>query len=466
MPTPPKSRAPHPQAPDDLDLDDDTAAEEVRTTSGEGHRPTGRLSRFARLSSMTAGVAARSFTQKVTSAFQSKEAAESSRKKTLSANAEAIASTMGELKGAAMKIGQMLSADPDLLPEEMTDALSTLQKDAPPMPYNMVRDVVEKSLEGPLESFFTDFSVEPIGAASIGQVHKATTHDGQSVAVKVQYPGIADTIESDMKNLGSLLNMARVKLTKEQADQYLDEITQVLKRESDYLNEADNLERFQTVLRDVEGVRVPTPNYELTRSDVLTMEYVEGVRLGDWLQGASAEDRTEQGERVVHAYIHMMHHHGALHADPHPGNFLVDSDDQVVFLDLGAVRDYDLGFAEGLAKVLVAHWRGDLDAMMELLEGLGFATQGLDPELIYDWFEIILEPLLNNAQFDFGAWDIHETARKYVFDNPSLMNFHPPREALFYLRVLAGLRGIFGSADVRINAWKISRRSIKDMGLM
>ncbi|MCP4501303.1 MAG: AarF/ABC1/UbiB kinase family protein [Deltaproteobacteria bacterium] len=446
--------------------DEQDSAEGSESENAEEHRPTTRFSRFARLSSMSAQVAARSFGQKVASAFQTKEEAEKARKQTLSTNATTIASTMGELKGAAMKIGQMLSADPDLLPSEMTDALSVLQKDAPPMSFQMVTKVVEESLGGPLSSFFAEFTDEPIGAASIGQVHKAITHEGQVVAVKVQYPGISDTIESDMKNFGSLLNMARVKLTKEQTEGYLEEITEVLKRESDYLNEADNLERFQIVLKDVEGVRVPTPVYELTRKDVLTMEFVEGERLTDWLGKAEKEERNLQGERVVHAYIHMMHLHGALHADPHPGNFLVDQDGKVVFLDLGCVRDYDLAFAEDLAKLLVSHWRGDLDLMMGLLDELGFSTKGVDAELIYEWFDIILEPLLNNQAFDFGVWDIHESARRFLFENPSLMSFHPPREALFYLRVLGGLRGIFGSADVRINAWKISKAAIKKMGLI
>ena len=413
---------------------------------------------------MTAGVAARTLGQRVTAAFQSKEAADASRRRTLATNAEKMASTMGHLKGAAMKVGQMLSADPDFLPEEMNDALSTLQQNAPPMPFEVVKEVVEAALSAPLDQLFESFSTEPIGAASIGQVHRAMTRDGQDVAVKVQYPGIADSIESDMKNMASLLNLARAKVPKERIDAYVDEVTETLKKESDYLNEADNLERFQVVLKDLPELRAPTPVFELSRRNVLTMEFIEGPRLTDWLITASETQKTQKGEALIKAYITMMHEHGVLHADPHPGNFLVDNEERVVFLDLGCVRDFETSFAEGLAGILIGVWRSDLDRVMRELAALDFQTEGVDPELIWEWLELILEPLITPGLFDFGAWPIHENSRAFVLKNPSILSFAPPRQALFYVRVLAGLRGLLGKASVRMDAHAISKAAIQSLG--
>ncbi len=439
----------------------DFADEPDADTSTKAHKATGRFGRFAKLSTMTAGVAARTLGQKMAGAFQSEEGREESRKRTLENNAQKMADTMGELKGAAMKIGQMLSADPDLLPKEMAGALAGLQSEAPPMDLEMVHGQIQKQLGGPVEEFFSSFSDAPIGSASIGQVHRATTVDGQDVAVKVQYPGVRDSIRSDIKNLSSLLNLARVRLTKEQTDAYLDEVTEVLVRESNYLDEADSLERFRTVLGPIEGVRVPTPLYDLTREEVLTMEFIEGERFVDWVKARPDDIRTEYGERMVGAFIHMMHIHGALHADPHPGNFLVDTNGDVVFLDLGCVRQYPLEFSRGLAQVLIAHWGGDLDRLIAQMADLGFRVDSVDPELVYEWFEIILAPLLSDRVFDFHDWDIHEASRKFILAHPSLLDVHPPPEAIFYLRVLAGLRGIFANAGVQVNAYRLSKDSLK-----
>lgn len=418
---------------------------------------TGRLSRLARLSGLGAGVAARHITQRVASAFQTDAEAEEARRRTLQRSAANVVTAFAELKGAAMKVGQMLSTDPELLPPEVSEQLSLLQRDAPPMPFAVVRQVVETALGGSLGDLFREFSEQSLGAASIGQVHRAITADGQEVAVKIQYPGIADTIESDMKNLGALLGFARAAVPKERLDMYLEEVTEVLQRESDYLWEADQLERFQTVLRNVEGVRTPLPVHELTRKNVLTMEFIEGRRLTEWLLGAGDEARRKQGERLVHAYLEMVHVHGALHADPHPGNFLVDESDHLVFLDLGCVRDYDPTFADDLIRIVQSLWRGDLDNAVGAWQRMGFRDDQVEPEVIYEYLELILEPLLVDREFDFGAWPIHERGLRFIKENPSLLTFAPPREALFYLRVLAGLRGLLGSAGVRLNAHRLAR---------
>jgi len=267
-----------------------------------------------------------------------------------------------------------------------------------------------------------------------------------------------------MKNLGSLLNLARAKIPKERIDLYFAEVTEVLKRESDYLHEADTLERFKTVFRDLPMVEVPTPVHELCRKTVLTMEFVEGERLHRFLKGASPEVRNATGRRVLEAYIEMIHVHGALHADPHPGNFLVKADGTVVFLDLGCVRDYPIDFTDGLIRILIAMWRADDGLLMTTLEDLGFDLSEMTADLAYDWLEMVLEPLLADRDFDFSTWDIHERGLRYFRDNPALMTFHPPREAIFYIRVLAGLRGLMGQTGVVVNGYRLGREAAVRLG--
>ena len=430
-----------------------------------------RLSRFAKLTSLGASVTARHVAQKVAAAFTDEAGAAEAERRARTKSAEQMTRTLGELKGAAMKLGQMLATDPELLPPEFVDQLSLLQHSAPAMDFGTVKAAVERAFDQPLQALFAEFSEQPIGAASIGQVHRATTRDGQDVAVKVQYPGIADTIRSDMKNLGSLLVMARAAYPKDRIDAYLEEITTVIERESDYLNEADNLERFQVLLKDVEGVRVPIPVHELTRKTVLTMELFRGKKLEDWLAQAPDEQKTAQGQRLLRSYLVMIHEHGALHADPHPGNFMVLEHDLVGgipaigLLDLGCVRDFPVAFMDQQLKLLTALWRHDLDAMQAIWRGMGFLDNHVDAELIYEWMQLLFEPLLVDRVTDFGTWKVNEAAMRFVLDNPSIKLWAPPREVLFYVRVLAGVRALLHKVGMKVNAYQISRRVVRERGL-
>jgi predicted unusual protein kinase regulating ubiquinone biosynthesis (AarF/ABC1/UbiB family) len=437
-------------------------------------KPTaGRFSRFAKMTGLTAGVAARHVTQKMMSAFQSDDDAERSKRGAEMKSAQQITKTLGEMKGAAMKIGQLLSTDPELLPADMVHELAKLQSSAPAMDAETVRAVVGEALGGSVDDHFSWFSEEPIGSASIGQVHRATTKDGQDVAVKVQYPGIADAIRSDMKNMGALLGVMRAALPKERVDGYLDEVRSVIERESDYLQEALNLERFQVVLKDVAGVRVPIPVHELTRKNVLTMEFLPGVRLEEWLKDATPEQKNVQGTRLIRMTVESMHRHGVLHADPHPGNFLVltgeaavDGAPPIGLLDLGAVRDYDIAFADGLIRLLSAMWRHDLELLQKRWRAMGFIDRGVDPEDAYEWLSFILEPILVDKEFDFGTWQVQEKALAFVLEHPSIKLWAPPREVIFYLRVLAGLRGLLFKTGIRVNAYRLSRDVAAERGLL
>ncbi len=437
-------------------------------------KPTSsRFARFARMSGLTAGVTARHLGQKMASVFQNDEQKRSGEKAAQQKSAAQITKTLGELKGAAMKIGQMMATDPELLPPDMIEQISTLQHSAPAMSFHAVTEVVEAALGMPLSSAFSSFSPAPIGAASIGQVHRATTIDGLDVAVKVQYPGIADTIRSDMKNLGSLLAMMRVQLPKERVDGYVEEFTSVIEQESDYLREADNLERFVVLLGKLPGVRVPYPVHELTKKNLLTMQYLDGTRLETWLADAPVEQKNAQGARLIEIFLQSVHRNQVLHADPHPGNFLVLDKEPLVdgapplgILDAGCVREYDAAFTDGLIGFMAAMWRHDLDAMKASWTKIGFIDNDLDPELIYEWNELVLAPLLRNEDFDFANWKVQHDLTSFVMANPRVKMFSPPREVLFYLRTLVGLRGLLAKTGTKVNVYKIARAMAEERGVI
>lgn len=375
-------------------------------------------------------------------------------------NVDQIVNVMGQMKGAAMKIGQMLSSDPDIIAPEFADHLAALQKSAPPMDYVTVAAQIEAALDLPPDAVFRFFDPEPLGSASIGQVHRATLFDGRDVAVKVQYPGIHDSLESDLKNLGSMLKMGRVFMTKEKVDGFINEAREAILGETDYLAEAHSLQRFVDFFDGRPGIKVPAPIMEHCRKDLLVMEFVEGTKIDEAL--AAIEDEEELAAlavRFVETFVYMFHDLHALHADPHPGNFLLSPDGDLVLLDFGCVKDFDPVLTDGILDLLVAFWADDWHAMERLFREMGFGKDGGNypsHEVLRNYHHMILEPILHDAPFNMSTWKVHARARQFMRKNMSMIRLVPPPELLMYLRVLAGLKGILTRVDVAINIRQIA----------
>ncbi len=369
-------------------------------------------------------------------------------------NARHIVSVMGEMKGAAMKVGQMLSADPDLIAPEFADALTSLQHQAPAMDYVTVAQVVEAALDRPIDAVFRYFDPEPIGSASIGQVHRATLPDGRDVAVKIQYPGIEASLESDLRNLGGLLKVGRVFMTRDRSDALIAEARNAILSEADYLAEANNLARFNTLLADVEGVRVPEPVMELCRRTVLVMSFIEGEKLDDAMAALPRDRKDRVAERFIHLFVHLFHDLHVLHADPHPGNFMLDADDQVVLLDFGCVRDYAPRWSDAVLETLVAYWQRDGEGIRRCLKAQGYGKPGTEMpagDVLLNYFDLILAPLREHGPFDFSDWQVHARTRQYVREHLEMIKLVPPPEMLLYFRVLLGVKGIMSRSGGQVN---------------
>ena len=425
--------------------------------------PSGRFKRLLRVGALGASVGASTALRKVSQAVRPKgpkDALEDGEFRTR--QAEKVLKVLGEMKGATMKVGQILSSDPDLIPPEFMDKLSELQRDAPPMTYMTVQGIIEEAFGLPLSEVFDTFDPEPAGSASIGQVHRARLRSGEEVAVKVQYPGICDTLESDLRNLTSLLTLARVVADRERVEAYSHEARVALEQEMDYVGEARRLAHFHDIFAHVPGVTCPKPFEEWTRPNVLTMSFIRGAKLDEALNTmADGEERDAILMRWCELYSWMLHELHELHADPHPGNFILTSDNQLAVLDFGCVKRCDPRAADGILDILDACWQGDDARAANLYKELGFGREGcddsvFDPGMLRAYHELCLAPFLHDAPFAFGKWEMRRSAQEFMLENPAILKLVPPAEFLMMFRVLGGIKGLLNKLDARINVHQMA----------
>lgn len=417
------------------------------------HVRSGRAGRLLKLGNLAAAVSSRvvggRLRRTLLAPFQSAAAADEDRLRGFVGIAERVVETMGDMKGAAMKIGQMLSQGLADFPEEVLRTLARLQDAAPPMDFPLVSAQIEAAFDLPIHELFRYFDWRPVASASIGQVHRAELPDGTPVAVKVQYPGVADSLDADLDNLRMLLRLGRVVLKSEVVETYDREVREVLRAELDYEREARNITRFQGIygngaaVRYGRRVRVPKVFPEYTRRTVLTMEYLEGEKLDAYL--ARVTDPTERNrtaQLLFEVFARMFHELHLLHADPHPGNYLLDRDGNLILLDYGCVRDFRPAFTDGCLRVVQALRRGDAAALPPLFRALGwhnverFAVAKLD-----ELARLIMAPYLVDGEFPLGRWDVQRQFQRYLQQNLSFVHFQPPSEAIFFFRTCAGLLG-------------------------
>ena len=278
--------------------------------------------------------------------------------------------------------------------------------------------------------------------------------------MKVQYPGVLESIDSDMKNLRHLLRLGRMYITPAKADEFTEEARRSILAESDYRIEAANLERFAELFADWEHIRVPKPVPEYTRRTLLMMDFIEGVPFDEAVNAIeSPEVRDRLATYFIEAFVHMFHDWNALHADPHPGNFMLDRDGKIVLLDFGCIREFRPELADGVLKMLRAVMNDDFDGLVELYETFGFgqAEYGLpSTEVLREYHGIILEPLLHDGPFRFKDYTLHSRARDFVLEHRDMLRMTPPAELLLYFRVLAGLKGMMTRTDASVNVRAIA----------
>ncbi len=386
--------------------------------------------------------------------FASKDKREAALSRTLENEGYQLAELLGRMKGASMKLGQMLSADPDLVPPELAGPLASLQTESPPMAWPMVATLLERAWGKPVAEVLAWFDEVPRGSASIGQVHRARLHDGRDVAIKVQYPGVAAALSNDIKNLRGLMKLSRIVFDKRRVEGWLAEVEEQLVTELDYLGEAANLRGFGKVFEAFPDFVVPAPIDALTRDNVLVMTWLEGDKLDRAALAQPTEVRQAIALRMARTWIALFFEHHWLHGDPHPGNFLLLPDGRIGVLDFGATKRIPPELAAGVMVLFEHMWRRDDRAALAQLGAMSFgepgATAKVDPTLLGDYLRLVLAPFLAEAPFDYGSWRPHAAIKRMTIRHPSLWKLAPPKDLLPVLRVASGLKGLFAKLGVVI----------------
>src|SRR6202165_3438532 len=308
-----------------------------------GKLPTGRLARPARVGGLVTGQGLRWAGMRTANRVRTPERAAAAQSERTAALVHQLVDQLGQMRGAAMKVGQMLSmVEFDGLPEDERDELqrklASLRDDVPPVPFARLERLMRKECGGPLERVFSDFDEHAFAAASIGQVHRATTVDGDDVVVKVQYPGVAEAVETDLRNAMMLLPLVKRLAPGLDAKALATELRERISEELDYELEAQKQRRIERLMRGHPFVRVPRVHTELSTRRVLVSEYIEGERF-EAVRRTDEDQRDRYGEIVFRFYFGLLYRDRIALGEPHPGNYLLRADGRVCFLDFCLVRD-------------------------------------------------------------------------------------------------------------------------------
>ena len=338
--------------------------------------PTSRVARTARFGGLVAGQGARWAGMRAANAFRSDERADEAQAQRAMATANELVARLGEMKGAAMKLGQVLSTiDFDLIPEaereQFKDKLAELRDDAPRVPFAKQRRLMESELGGKLADVFAEFDEEPIAAASIGQVYRARTHAGDEVAVKVQYPGIAEAVETDLRNMNILLPLVKRLAPGLDIKAIAAELRDRIGEELDYEIEAQTQRAVARAFRGHPFIRVPAVDTALSTRRVLVTEYVAG-RPFSTVKALPEAERDRFAEICFRFFFGLLTREHIAAGDPHPGNVLLAADDKVVFLDFGFIRHVAPDYLEGERGLARAVLAGDAEEVKRCMTELGY----------------------------------------------------------------------------------------------
>jgi predicted unusual protein kinase regulating ubiquinone biosynthesis (AarF/ABC1/UbiB family) len=375
--------------------------------------PTGWLHRGAKLAGQT-GKSAFRFMGTRARAFAAPERAQEFLDGFHEKTALQLVQMLGEMKGAAMKVGQLASFYEFAAPGEYLatyrDALTMLQNSAPPMDPEASRSVVREEFGKPVEEVFATFEDQPIAAASIGQVHRATLPSGEQVAVKVQYPGVDEAVRADMKNVSAMAKLAVAIAPNIDPNEIATEVKERVSEELDYGREASNQIEFSRLFRNHPFIVVPQVYPDFCRARVLTQEFIEGepfLAAMDWDQ----PDKDHLAEVMYRFFYGSLYRFLLFSADPHPGNYLLLPEGRVAFLDYGLVRAVDPGTLHWLIEVVQALISDDRERGRKALEGMGILG-ARTPEVDDVWTHLkaMNQPILEDKEFTVDAATVQRLA--------------------------------------------------------
>jgi predicted unusual protein kinase regulating ubiquinone biosynthesis (AarF/ABC1/UbiB family) len=382
-------------------------------------------------------------------------------------NARRIVEGSKQLRGAFMKLIQMLSVREDILPGEALDILKATQSSVPPMDYKIIARQIRSEFSKSPEQLFASFDSNAFAAASLGQVHRARLKTGEDVAVKIQYPGIDATVEQDLGNLKLLLRTLQTvagDLMRQKIDTktIYAELEERLREELDYVNEARNMNEFRRLLADENDVLIPRVIKDLSSRRVLTMTYIDGYRLSDVFgDHIDAELREWVARKYYKLVWRQILELGVLHTDPQPGNYLVTYHPRLGILDFGSVRHFSAHVRRSSLRLAQAILERNDAAVADAVVKLGYIDRGQNPRPMVEIIYMLFEPVITDRLYHPAEYDAVAKAAKVgemAFEHKL---YKSPRHSIFLLRALIGLDGIMKGLAVSMNYCAMFRECVR-----
>ena len=418
--------------------------------------PSGRLNRFTRLGTMTAGIAGNMAIQALGEVGRGTRP-DMRRLLMTPGNMRRMADQLARMRGAAMKVGQLISMDAgEVLPPELADIMARLRNQAHFMPPRQLKQVLNKNWGADWLRAFRRFDVQPIAAASIGQVHRALLRDGRDVAIKVQYPGIARSIDSDVASVAGQLKMSGLLPKGFDFDPYIEEARTQLHEETDYVREGGHLAHFATLLADDEDFEVPTLQPDWSTGDILTMSFVQGGPI-EAAREVSQDERNRIAGALIALTLRELFEFGVTQSDPNFANYRYNPDTgKIILLDFGACRAVDPDVSNGYRNMLIAGLEGNRDEVREATIEAGFMMPIVaekHPDSGNAMIDVVVDQMREDAPFDFADRGFIHLLREEAFSiaqDKDTWAF-PPIETLFVQRKVSGMALLGTRLKAKVN---------------
>ncbi len=421
----------------------------------QGGSVFGEIRRLARTSGAVGGIAARM------------AGARMGLRTNKTAHAEDLRAILGGLKGPLMKVAQLLSTIPDALPEEYAAELAQLQANAPPMGWSFVRRRMAAELGPNWETRYASFDREAAAAASLGQVHRATLHDGRLVAAKLQYPDMVSTVDADLRQLRVAMALYHRMDNAIQQDEVYKELAERLREELDYGREAAHLRLYRLMLAGRADVSIPEPVDALSSARLLTMTWLDGMSLQAFLDtNPDLDSRNAVARALFKAWYLPFYRYGVIHGDPHLGNFQVRADEGLNLLDFGAIRIFRPQFVQGVIDLQHAIEGDDADQAYHAYQGWGFTDISRETmDVLNEWARFIYEPLLQDRVRPIQESDDPQFGRSVAERVHAGLKrtggVRPPREFVLIDRSAIGLGSVFLRLKANLNWHRLYHETVE-----
>jgi predicted unusual protein kinase regulating ubiquinone biosynthesis (AarF/ABC1/UbiB family) len=431
-----------------------------RKPIGTSRVPQSRLARLARLGLAAGELAVGGAVQGLRRLSQT----DASAARFSTSTARRLAERLAHLRGAAMKLGQLISLESEgLLPPELAVALETLRSQAAAMPSEQLHRVLGRAYGSGWQQRFETFDEEPIAAASIGQVHRARTRDGRDLALKIQYPGVAKSIASDVDNVAALLRIAQLLPLGIDVDAIAREAKRQLSQEADYLAEARFLEQYARLVVDEPDIVLPRVHWDYTTARVMAMDYMPGVPLDSLAEDTPQRVRDAVGAELQRLLFRELFEFRVMQTDPNFANYLYQpATRKLVLLDFGATQQFAPEYSERFRRITSAIVENDRAAIRREAAGLGYIAENTRTDAVEAALEVmrlVCEPLYARGMYDYGASDLPRRARELGIDlafKRGLLRL-PPTHTMFLHRKLVGVYLLLARLRARVPTSRIVR---------